>query len=249
MTPDRLYDLLLAAQFISAAFVFVALYFITVPYGRHTHTGWGPLVPARPGWVAMELPAVLVIAALWATGDISLVGTLFLCIWQIHYLQRTFLFPLLMRGGHGTSVLIVLFSLLFNTMNGFINGWWLYHRAAYDVSWLADPRFIVGLMVFIAGFAVNLHSDHVLRSLRGPGETGYKIPMTGLHRFVASPNYLGELLEWTGWAILTWSLPGLAFALFTAANLVPRAHAHRQWYRRTFPDYPPERRRIIPFIY
>ncbi len=249
MDFDRIYDLLLAAQFVSAAFVFVALYFITAPYGRHAHTGWGPLIPARLGWIVMELPAVVVIALLWATGNRYAVGTIFLCIWQLHYLQRTFVFPFLMRGDRGMPLLIALFSIMFNTMNGFINGWWLYHRASYDLSWLADPRFIGGLIVFLAGFFINLHSDHVLRTLRKPGETDYKIPMRGLHRFVASPNYFGELLEWTGWAILTWSLPGLAFALFTAANLVPRAHTHRAWYRRTFPDYPPERRRIIPFIY
>jgi protein-S-isoprenylcysteine O-methyltransferase Ste14 len=197
----------------------------------------------------MELPAVLTITALYATGTITLVGTVFLCIWQLHYIQRTFLFPLLMRGGRGTPVLIVLFSVMFNMMNGWVNGWWLYHRASYDISWLWDPRFIAGLAVFIAGFIINLHSDHVLRRLRKPGETGYKVPMAGLHRFVASPNYFGELLEWTGWAILTWSWAGLAFAVFTAANLVPRAHVHWKWYRSTFPDYPAERRRIIPFIY
>jgi len=249
MTLDRLYDLLLVAQFVSAAGVFVALYFITAPYGRHVHIGWGPLMPARLGWVVMELPAVVVIALLWATGTPKLVGTIFLCIWELHYLQRTFIFPLLMRGGRGIPVLIVLFSVMFNVMNGFINGWYLYHRALYEDSWLSDPRFVVGLLIFIAGFVINLHSDHVLRTLRKPGETDYRIPMRGFHLFVASPNYLGELLEWSGWALLTWSLPGLAFALFTAANLVPRAHAHWQWYRRTFPDYPPERRRIIPFIY
>jgi steroid 5-alpha reductase family enzyme len=197
----------------------------------------------------MELPAVLTITALYATGTITLVGTVFLCIWQLHYIQRTFLFPLFMRGGRGTPVLIVLFSVMFNMMNGWVNGWWLYHRASYDISWLWDPRFIIGLAVFIAGFIINLHSDQVLRALRKPGETGYHIPMAGLHRFVASPNYLGELLEWTGWAILTWSWAGLAFAVFTAANLVPRAHAHRLWYRRTFPEYPDGRRRIIPYIY
>jgi len=66
---------------------------------------------------------------------------------------------------------------------------------------------------------------------------------------VASPNYFGEIVEWTGWALATWSLPGLAFALFTMANLVPRAHANRVWYIDTFPDYPRQRKRVIPFVY
>ena len=36
----------------------------------------------------------------------------------------------------------------------------------------------------------------------------------GVHRYVRHPNYLGEIVQWTGWAIMTWSLAGLAFALF-----------------------------------
>ncbi|HDP80029.1 MAG TPA: DUF1295 domain-containing protein, partial [Spirochaetes bacterium] len=95
----------------------------------------------------------------------------------------------------------------------------------------------------------NMHADHVLKNLRSPGETGYRIPAGGLYRFVSCPNYFGEILEWTGWALATWSLPGLAFALFTMANLVPRARAHHRWYHETFPDYPAERKRVIPFLY
>ena len=33
---------------------------------------------------------------------------------------------------------------------------------------------LVGVVVFLAGMATNLHADHVLRQLRGPGETGYR---------------------------------------------------------------------------
>ena len=53
-----------------------------------------------------------------------------------------------------------------------------------------------------------------------------------------APNYLGEIVEWTGWALATWSLAGLAFAVYTAANLAPRAVANHDWYLSTFDDYP-----------
>jgi hypothetical protein len=55
--------------------------------------------------------------------------------------------------------------------------------------------------------------------------------------------------EWLGWALATWSLPGLGFALFTVANLVPRAYSNRAWYMAKFPDYPKERKRVIPLIF
>jgi steroid 5-alpha reductase family enzyme len=79
------------------------------------------------------------------------------------------------------------------------------------------------LGLFLAGFIINRGADHVLRNLRKPGVAGYKIPYGGLYRWISCPNYFGEIITWIGWAVVTWSLPGLAFAAWTAANLVPRA--------------------------
>jgi protein-S-isoprenylcysteine O-methyltransferase Ste14 len=75
------------------------------------------------------------------------------------------------------------------------------------------------------------------------------VPQGGLYRWVSSPNYLGEIVQWAGWALATWSLPGVAFAVWTAANLVPRAQANQLWYRQRFPDYPPERKALIPGVW
>jgi 3-oxo-5-alpha-steroid 4-dehydrogenase 1 len=98
------------------------------------------------------------------------------------------------------------------------------------------------------GFATNVWADGALRGLRGPGETGYKIPHGGLYEWVSCPNYLGEIVEWTGWGIAAWSPAGLLFALYTVANLAPRALAHHAWYRRSFPQYPPRRKALVPFV-
>jgi 3-oxo-5-alpha-steroid 4-dehydrogenase 1 len=114
---------------------------------------------------------------------------------------------------------------------------------------LSSVRVCVGVALFAAGFFTHVWADRGLRRLRMPGEEGYKVPRGGLFEYISSPNYFGEILEWSGWALAAWSLPGLAFALFTVANLVPRAHANRAWYQQTFPDYPKERKRVIPFIF
>ena len=119
---------------------------------------------------------------------------------------------------------------------------------SYPVSWLGDPRFLAGAVLFAAGLALNISSDHTLRGLRRPGETGYRIPHGGAYRWVSSPNYLGEMVEWSGWALATWSLPGLAFALYTIANLAPRAMANHSWYQERFPEYPAERRALLPYV-
>ena len=48
---------------------------------------------------------------------------------------------------------------------------------------------------------------------------------------------------------MTWSLAGLAFALFTFCNLAPRALSNHRWYRETFEHYPSNRRALIPGLF
>ena len=97
--------------------------------------------------------------------------------------------------------------------------------------------------------SLNIHSDNVLLRLRRHGKTKYAVPEGGAYRFVSCPNYLGEILEWTGWAVATWSLGGLAFCVLTAANLIPRARSNHRWYQERFPDYPSTRRALIPGVF
>ncbi len=233
---------------------FLALLFITAPYGRHYggEPSWGPSIPSRWGWIVMESPSVVVFAAIFAQGDhaSSLVPLVLLGIWQWHYVHRTFIFPFRMRTeGKTMPLLVVALAVLFNCTNSYINARWISHLAEYGTGWLLDPRFILGVAVFALGFAINVHSDTVLINLRAPGERGYKIPRGGAWGLVSSPNYLGELLEWIGWSLATWSLAGLAFVIYTAANLVPRAISNHRWYKEKFADYPASRKALVPFIF
>lgn len=127
-------------------------------------------------------------------------------------------------------------------------GYYFAHFAEQTLDWMWDPRFIIGSILFITGVAINWQSDNLLIRLRKPGETGYKIPHGGFFRWVSFPNYFGEIIEWTGFAILTWSLPGLSFLLWSCANLIPRAISNHKWYLNQFPDYPKERKAVFPFL-
>ena len=139
---------------------------------------------------------------------------------------------------------------VFNVINATLNALALTHlRSGYSHSWFTDPRFLLGTTVFFVGFAINLHSDHILRNLRTPREVGYKIPYGGLFRWVTSPNYLGEIVEWFGWMLASWSLAGASFALFTFTNLAHRAWAHHKWYYANFPEYPKNRKALLPRIF
>ena len=235
-----------------AAITVVLLVFISAPYGRHTRSGWGPVMPARWAWILMESPAVLLYCTVFFLGDhrFELVPLLLLGLWQVHYLHRTFIFPFRMRSsGKTVPLLIPALALFFNSLNAWINARWISHLSAYESSWLLDPRFLIGAGVFVVGLVINMHSDTVLLRLRKPGETDYKIPHGAMFRLVSSPNYLGELIVWAGWAMATWSWAGLAFFVYTAANLGPRAVQNHRWYQQTFPDYPPKRRILVPFIF
>jgi 3-oxo-5-alpha-steroid 4-dehydrogenase 1 len=229
------------------------LFLVPAPYGRHAPEGSGG-VRSKIGWIVMEAPSALVVLACWAAGEHrSDPGRIaLLALWELHYLNRAFVFPFQRRGGERRMPWgIVAGAFAFTSINGYLNGRWLFSFAppeAYGAAWLADPRFVTGALLFLVGFAINQSADRVLFRLRVPGETGYKIPQGGLYRFVSCPNYLGEIVEWCGFALCSFSLPGLVFAVWTIANLVPRAVMHHRWYRSTFPDYPAERRAIVPFV-
>lgn len=231
--------------------VAVVLGFVTAPYGRHARDGWGPTIPARLGWVVMESPAVLAFVAIYAMGSHRLdpVPLLMLGLWLLHYVHRTFIFPFRMRGtGKRMPAAVALMAIAFNLVNAYINARWISEFGDYPVSWLLDARLILGGSLFAVGMAINLTADTHLLSLGRDGNGDYQIPRSPLFARVSCPNYGGELLEWLGWAVATWSLAGLSFAVFTACNLVPRALSHHAWYRRHFPDYPDQRRAIVPFL-
>ena len=234
---------------VAAVFTFVTLLFIDAPYGRYTRPGWGPTIGARAGWVVMELPSVLGFAIVFALGRhrCSLAPLVLGALWEAHYVHRTFVFPLrLPSTSRRMPIAIAAMGASFNCANAYANARWLSELGAYPVGWLADARLLVGALLFVGGAIVNIAADATLLRLRRRGE--YAIPHGGLFDRVASPNYFGELVEWIGFAVATWSLAGAAFAVYTAANLVPRAFAHRRWYREKFPDYPRGRRAIVPYL-
>lgn len=252
MSEAQVHHWLVISVFVFAAVTFLALQRLTAPYGRFTRPGWGPSLPSRLAWVVFESPAVIAFAAIYLVGDNApgKVPLALFALWQLHYVMRAFVFPLRMReSARRIPVAIVLLAVSFNLLNAYVNARWISQLGHYPASWLQSPAFLAGSALFLGGFVVNQLADRTLRELRRPGETGYRIPRGGLYRWISCPNYLGEILAWSGWAIATWSLAGLSFAVFTAANLVPRAIATHRWYRARFDDYPHDRRAIIPGAY
>lgn len=239
-----------------AVVVFIALHRVTAGYGMMYNKKWGPAVGNRLGWLLMEAPVFVAMLLFWLLsprrGEVApaVMASLFL----LHYFQRSFIFPLLIKGKGRMPFAIIAMGVVFNLINAYmIGGWifWVSPEGTYPPSWLGSPLFILGTVIFFTGMAININSDHIIRSLRKPGDTRHYIPKGGMYKYVASANYFGELTEWIGYAILTWSLGGLAFAVWTFANLAPRARSiHRRYIAEFGDEYARlNRKYIIPFIY
>lgn len=237
-----------------AAIVHVTMFFVTAPFGRHTTTKWGISINNKIGWVIMEMPSLGIMLYFLFTGSNSFqnYSWILFTFWILHYINRTLIYPMRIKSTpKKMPLLIVLNAILFNVMNAGLNGFFLaeYSEGMYDKNWLSSFHFIAGLLLFTIGATINLKSDSILIDLRKPGETGYKIPYGFLFNYVSSPNLLGEIIEWAGFAIMAWNIPALTFAVWTYANLVPRAKNHHDWYKRNFEDYPKERKIVFPFIF
>ncbi|KAL3066205.1 hypothetical protein OYC64_016203 [Pagothenia borchgrevinki] len=234
------------------------------PYGRY-RTARSRCCPARLAWFLQEAPALLLPLMMlllpgeqggrageqgWRTGWRAggrTGGTLLICTFMLHYFHRSCIYALRTRG-QPVPLDIVLYAAVFCALNGFLQAHSLLHCTVYPQDVLTQARMAAGFLLFLFGMIINIHSDDILRKLRRPGETVYRIPHGGLFEFVSGANFLGEILEWIGFAVTAGSFPAFAFAFFTVCSIGPRACQHHRDYLKRFEDYPRCRRAIIPFL-
>jgi 3-oxo-5-alpha-steroid 4-dehydrogenase 1 len=259
-TGNALYDTLLAISFVFAGLILLSSFFGTAQYGgRFGKSSKGIKLGSKLGWVIMELPGLFVFPIIFFMGRNAMetVPLFFLAIWMIHYTNRALITPLLMRVQPGTKssfdLSVVLLGWVTLTLHGYFNAAYISEFGTqYVDAWFQDPRFIGGLAIYVFGFTLNVWSDSILRNLRSknpsPDEPRYKIPYGGGFRFVTCPQYLGEIISFTGLAVMTWNLGAVFVLAITIANLVPRAMYTHKWFLKEFDDYPKERKAVIPFL-
>jgi len=262
-TGDPVYDGALLAAFAFAAVTAVAALFVKTPYGRFADDRFGIALDPRLGWLLMELPAPVVFVWCYLQGPMR--GEPFalfvLFVWLVHYANRGFVMPALMRVPRGQatsfSLFVVAAGWLATALHGYLNGTFTSSfspASGAGWSWFADPRFVLGVVVYYTALVLNVRCDATLRNLRTreeveQGVKSYRVPRGGLFEYVSSPSYLTELVAWAGFALFTWSWAGVYILALSAANLVPRSAATHRWYVERFPDYPAARRILIPFVW
>jgi len=247
---------LLIVMAVVAVIVFVCLFFVDAGYGKFYQPKWGPAIDNRLGWMLMEAPVFVAMLLFWWFSPYRTDTTrlVFLVLFELHYFHRAFIFPWQIRGRSRMPLSIILMGAVFNTLNAYMQGVWIFlcsPAGYYGPGWLTGLPFLAGTALFFYGMAVNIQSDTIIRHLRKPGDTAHYLPQGGMFRLVTSANYFGEFVEWTGFAILTWSWAGAVFALWTFANLAPRAARIYNMYLQEFPDQldPHKTKRMLPFIY
>ena len=233
-----------------ALITFVFLLFVTAPFGRHTRSDWGPMINNTAGWIIMESVSLITFLYFFFSGSIEKTIVMYVIagLWSAHYINRSFIYPFRQKDQKKKMPMIIMFSAIaFNFMNGFLNGYYIGNFGfQYTNSWFISLPFILGIILFISGMFINDKSDAMLLALRKPGEKGYKIPRGFLFEKISCPNHFGEILEWFGFALLSWNIASLSFAVWTFANLAPRAISHHRWYKKHFDNYPKNRKAVLP---
>ena len=165
------FNIFLIIMAVIAVIVFIALYFVEAGYGMLFDKKWGFPISNKVAWVCMEAPVFIVMFLLWSSSarQFDTVPFLMFLFFELHYFQRSFIFPLLMKGKSKMPIGIMLMGITFNVLNGYMQGQWLFHLAPADMytnNWLYTPQFILGTLLFFTGMGINIHSDHIVRHLR-----------------------------------------------------------------------------------
>lgn len=232
---------------------FIVQFIVAIPYGKHDKGDGSLRVPLRLSFAISQI----------LTGFIVFSVTYFLqrhynrpinivlyCLFTIHYINRAVVDTFAARHSQTkVTVWIPLLATLSTMFYHYINAQFI-GEARFCRGYYFDPRFIVGLIIFLTGFILNRVADAQLIVLRTDyKDRNYQIPMGCSFFLISCPNYLGELIEWFGWIIMTWSLSAIVWFLFVAGTFIPRARHHHIWYQGYFDDYPSRRKRLVPFIY
>jgi hypothetical protein len=229
---------------------FISLFFIPAFYGRLYSSNKTLLTLSnRLGWILEEIPTLVV--TLYYTyfniiNNFNPYKVFIMSLFFIHYIHRTLIFPFKLVNSKKMPIEIVIMGMVFNILNSI-----MINRSIFmftDYSNYSFIRLIVGLIVFFSGMYINIIHDYLVIKLKNKSD-GYIIPYGYLFEYISSPNYLGEIIEWTGFAIVSNSFAGIIFAISTFSNLFPRALEYKKWYHNKFGDsYPKNRKAIIPYL-
>ena len=154
------FNLFLGVMSLTALIVFIALYFVKAGYGIFRTASWGVAISNKLAWILMEAPVFLVMCWMWIHSErrFDPVILTFFVFFQIHYFQRAFVFPLLLTGKSKMPLAIMSMGILFNLLNGYMQGEWILSLTRGNVSFrLVHFRMVYcGQSAFLCGHVDEL---------------------------------------------------------------------------------------------
>jgi very-long-chain enoyl-CoA reductase len=123
-------------------------------------------------------------------------------------------------------------------LSGLNIAYWIYAPTSYTS--LSSPIInylnIAGIVLYIFGELSNLHTHRTLSNLRSPGGTERGIPKGYGFDLVTCPNYMFELIAWTGIALVSKSWAVLVFNTAAWWQMNQWAIKKERALRNEFPD-------------
>lgn len=237
---------------ISSILTFISLFFIPAHYGKFYDEKKSLFaVSNRIGWFIEEVPNVLItlyyLFNYMNNDKVNYINILMISFFFVHYLHRTFIFPFKIANTKKMPFEILIMGCLFCTINALMQTRSVFLFCNYSWETLNIPMFFIGLCLFFLGMYINIYHDYLMISMK-KNSNGYIIPHGFLFTYISCPNYLGEIIEWIGFAMITQTFSGLTFPIFTFSNLFPRAIQSHKWYKSKFENYPKNRKAIIPYV-
>ena len=172
-TGNETFDTVLALGFGFAIFTVIGSLFVASPYGRFASNKMGINLNPKLGWWLMEIPATVVFVWFYVHGPRAreltplILGT----IWMIHYGNRGWFFPLSIRVAKNRrstfSVMVMSMGMFVTAIHAYLNATFFTEYAPHLTrAWLADPRFLAGVVIYYCGFFLIVQSEAIVRNLR-----------------------------------------------------------------------------------
>ena len=193
------------------------------------------------------------IAASGPTDSHALLLALLITIWALRL--GPFLFRRVRQAGEDKRFRTIKTSFPTFLMTWTLQGLWVFLTASCALAAITHPGGVylgavvwIGLALWIAGFAIEVIADHQKTVFRNDPANTNRFITTGLWAWSRHPNYFGEIILWTGIALI--ALPELqggqyitlispvfvAFLLIKVSGVrMLEARASKQWGND--PDY------------
>ena len=186
-------------------------------------------------------------------------------MWSIRL--GTFLFTRIKKAGEDKRFREIKKSFSWFFMAFTISGMWVSICAICALTGISNGIELtgvtyIGIVIFIIGFALEIISDNQKTSFRKIESNKDKFITTGLWKYSRHPNYLGEIVLWTGVAIISYSslevyqMSTLVSPMFTylllvkvsGINLLEKSGEKKWGHLDSYKSYKKNTPRLIGFL-